>query len=280
MLIHSQDGGGAASNGGDLDIRPGALVGGGSHGQLSLQDGSGTDVLTITASLITAVQPIAIGGAPAQSGALRLTNNEAIKGRSGASDLHLMSLDGSSVQQLGDAANLQGMQFTIESGANGFQFIDGTTIYLSMIENFEVTQGKLVIGIAGANTPTISQAQAAGARPDGQTMLFHAQDGDGGGGNGGDLDIRPGALGGGGGHGVLSLQDGGGNDRLSVTATTVDVQVQFGLKSYNVAGAPGAAQAGRLIFVTDGDTGSPCLACDDGAGNWKVIALGANISAT
>lgn len=51
------------------------------------------------------------------------------------------------------------------------------------------------------------------------------------------------------------------------------------LMSYDVAGAPAAGTAGRLIYVSDGDAGSPCLAVDNGS-SWLVVSLGAAISAT
>jgi len=38
-----------------------------------------------------------------------------------------------------------------------------------------------------------------------------------------------------------------------------------------------AGVAGDMIYVSDGNSGSPCVAISDGS-NWKVISLGANIS--
>ena len=49
------------------------------------------------------------------------------------------------------------------------------------------------------------------------------------------------------------------------------------LKTYNVAGVPSASPAGQIIFVTDGNAGAATVAVSDGS-NWKVVALGANIS--
>ena len=49
------------------------------------------------------------------------------------------------------------------------------------------------------------------------------------------------------------------------------------LKVYNVAGVPSASTAGKLIWVTDGNSGQPTVAVSDGS-NWKVIAFGATIS--
>lgn len=42
---------------------------------------------------------------------------------------------------------------------------------------------------------------------------------------------------------------------------------------------PAASYKGRLINVSNGAAGANCLAWSDGT-NWKVIALGATISAT
>ncbi len=51
-------------------------------------------------------------------------------------------------------------------------------------------------------------------------------------------------------------------------------------QSFTVATAPDATKySGNIIYVSDGATGSPCLAWSDGT-NWKVIALGATISAS
>ena len=50
------------------------------------------------------------------------------------------------------------------------------------------------------------------------------------------------------------------------------------LASYSVSSAPSRANTGEVIYVSDGDAGSPCLAVYDGS--WKRVALGATISAT
>lgn len=53
--------------------------------------------------------------------------------------------------------------------------------------------------------------------------------------------------------------------------------VQFPI--YTVASAPSAGAAGRVIYVANGDAGSPCLAVDNGF-NWLRVTLGATISPT
>jgi hypothetical protein len=49
------------------------------------------------------------------------------------------------------------------------------------------------------------------------------------------------------------------------------------LPSYDVAGAPAAGTAGRMIYVTDGNSGAACMAVSDGS-NWKIVALGGTIT--
>ncbi len=58
-----------------------------------------------------------------------------------------------------------------------------------------------------------------------------------------------------------------------VTDTTVV------LKSFAVAGLPSAGTAGKVVYCTNGDGGSPCLAVDNGSA-WLRINLGSAVSAT
>tara|TARA_B100000963_G_C22603871_1_gene661514 strand:+ start:940 stop:1452 length:513 start_codon:yes stop_codon:yes gene_type:complete len=54
--------------------------------------------------------------------------------------------------------------------------------------------------------------------------------------------------------------------------------VELDLRNYSVATAPTGSH-GKMIFTTDGDSGSPCLAIfDSAAGFYKRIALGGAIS--
>ena len=68
------------------------------------------------------------------------------------------------------------------------------------------------------------------------------------------------------------------SNSIAVTGGNMS-DVLITLQSYNVVGLPSAGTAGRLVFVTDGDSGNKCLAVDDGTA-WKRIALGATVSAT
>ena len=68
------------------------------------------------------------------------------------------------------------------------------------------------------------------------------------------------------------------SNSISVTGGTMS-GVLTTLPSYAVAGLPSAGTAGRIVFCTDGDSGSKCLAVDDGTA-WKRVSLGATVSAT
>lgn len=67
--------------------------------------------------------------------------------------------------------------------------------------------------------------------------------------------------------------DGAGN------VNEIEFKYPVELETYTVATIPAASSTGRLAFVSDGDAGSQCLAVDNGT-NWKVVSLGATISAT
>ena len=90
-----------------------------------------------------------------------------------------------------------------------------------------------------------------------------------------------------GGTNANAADDARDNLGLGTIATQADDAVEISggeigdtiirLKVYNVAGVPSASTAGKLIWVTDGNSGSPTVAVSDGS-NWKVIAFGATIS--
>lgn len=62
----------------------------------------------------------------------------------------------------------------------------------------------------------------------------------------------------------------------SINAAMADLQT---LDSFAVAGVPAAsANAGKLIHVSNGAAGSPCLAYSNGT-NWLRITLGAAVAA-
>jgi len=67
------------------------------------------------------------------------------------------------------------------------------------------------------------------------------------------------------------------SNSISVTGGTMS-GVLTTLPSYAVSSLPSAGTVGRIVFCTDGDSGSKCLAVDDGTA-WKRVALGATVSA-
>ena len=66
------------------------------------------------------------------------------------------------------------------------------------------------------------------------------------------------------------------SNSIAVTGGTMS-GVLITLPSYAVSALPSAGTAGRIVFCTDGDSGSKCLAVDDGT-DWKRVALGATVS--
>jgi len=67
--------------------------------------------------------------------------------------------------------------------------------------------------------------------------------------------------------------DSGVSVAISGAISTIQAQ------NFTVATAPATAGTGTIIYVADGDAGSPCLGVYDGT-DWKRVALGATISAT
>ena len=66
------------------------------------------------------------------------------------------------------------------------------------------------------------------------------------------------------------------SNAVAITGGTISGTIMT-LKSYAVSGVPSASPAGQMIYVTDGTAGAATVAVSDGS-NWKVVALGANIS--
>lgn len=57
------------------------------------------------------------------------------------------------------------------------------------------------------------------------------------------------------------------------------VQIEVVMESYTVATLPSNGTAGRIVYVTDGDGGNPCMAVDNGT-DWVRVNLGSAVSAT
>lgn len=66
--------------------------------------------------------------------------------------------------------------------------------------------------------------------------------------------------------------------RDSGNLTLTGSAAQYVLPTYTVATLPTGTEGG-MIYVSDGDAGSKCLAVYDGS-NWKVVSLGATVSAS
>lgn len=72
-----------------------------------------------------------------------------------------------------------------------------------------------------------------------------------------------------------------GDLTLNPASTKIVIQDVLRLGSFTTADVNliASPSAGEIVYCTDGNTGSPCLAVYDGSA-WKRIALGATISAT
>ena len=164
MTIQSQDAYATGDNdGGDLDIRPGALANGGAHGQLSLQDGGGADRIMVLANGNVTLN------SPTQT------------------------------------------RFEVGGNITGYFDVNRLKLYtVSLLFNDSVA-APVILQETHATTPHL--------------MTIHA--GDVTTGTGSDLDIRPGQSVNDAGHGQLSLQDGGGTDRINIlpVGTTVELNV-------------------------------------------------------
>ena len=55
--------------------------------------------------------------------------------------------------------------------------------------------------------------------------------------------------------------------------------ISITFENYTVSGLPSNGTTGRIVYVSDGDGGSPCLAVDNGS-NWVRVNLGSTVSAT
>jgi hypothetical protein len=51
------------------------------------------------------------------------------------------------------------------------------------------------------------------------------------------------------------------------------------MENYTVATLPSNGTTGRIVYVSNGDGGNPCLAVDDGT-DWVRINLGSAVSTT
>lgn len=69
------------------------------------------------------------------------------------------------------------------------------------------------------------------------------------------------------------------SDTILETIESVNPPSPVNLAAYAVGAEPSDPPTGMVIWSTNGNAGSACLAAYDGT-NWKVIALGSTVSAT
>jgi len=64
----------------------------------------------------------------------------------------------------------------------------------------------------------------------------------------------------------------------TVTIPSVS-QTEVVMENFTVAGLPTNGTPGRIVYVTDGDGGNPCMAVDNGT-DWVRVNLGSAVSST
>lgn len=70
-------------------------------------------------------------------------------------------------------------------------------------------------------------------------------------------------------------------NRLGEPTVTIPsvTQTEVVMENYTVATLPSNGTAGRIVYVTDGDGGNPCMAVDNGT-NWVRVNMGSAVSST
>lgn len=134
---------------------------------------------------------------------------------------------------------------------------------------------KLSTGTGDATLSSDAAATSSGLAGSALTITTGAGDGVG---KGGDLNIQSGAGGASGDGGDINLLPGS-KGASGTNNGAVNISGKVNLPQYTVANLPSDGAAGDAVYCTNGDTGSPCLAVHNGT-NWKVVALGATVSAT
>ena len=56
-------------------------------------------------------------------------------------------------------------------------------------------------------------------------------------------------------------------------------RIKVVMENFTVAGLPTNGTPGRIVYVTDGDGGNPCMAVDNGT-DWVRVNLGSAVSST
>ena len=70
-------------------------------------------------------------------------------------------------------------------------------------------------------------------------------------------------------------------NRLGEPTVTIPsvTQTEVVMDNFTVAGLPTNGTPGRIVYVTDGDGGNPCMAVDNGT-DWVRVNLGSAVSST
>lgn len=137
--------------------------------------------------------------------------------------------------------------------------------------------GNIILGdTSGTGTVFLMNDAATSSNNDGVTFQVQTGNGDGTG-DGGSITLLAGDGGALGDGGDIVL-DPGLKGASGTNDGKVIVNGKLKLKVYTVATTP-TGVAGDTVYISDGDTGSPCLAVHNGT-DWKVVALGVTISAT
>ena len=78
----------------------------------------------------------------------------------------------------------------------------------------------------------------------------------------------------------VELDPAGLNQLGEPTVTIPSIaETSLALENFTVSELPSNGTAGRVVYVSNGDGGNPCLAVDDGT-NWLRINLGSAVSAS
>lgn len=211
---------------------PGASV----DNAVALWDGIGGNALKQTTNVIidgttiNSAIPIAIGADPAASGAVRLTNNEAVSSKdTGGTSYDILSLNSVNFVTLGNdsisaqlrsssvinvvIAGILRAQFNAAGLAilqNDIQFSDTSATAPHIYQGTKSAAGT-------GDLFTINAQDSSAVSGTGGSIIIRAGDGTNTGSIGGDIDLRPGD--GVTTDGVLTLQDGTATDRIQIGST-------------------------------------------------------------
>jgi len=144
---------------------------------IEIPDASGSwhTILTLRTSTISLLKPVALGGTPAQSGALRLEYNQAITARNGANtgDVELLRL-GSSGVDLGGISETVRMKTGVFTATSGAPFSVASSVLVSGL-NADLLDGYHAADFAAAGH-THSHSSLTGVTADQHHAQVHGLD--------------------------------------------------------------------------------------------------------